>query len=77
MSEQIPSPLSLANPKSLDELFSSDPDDLEKKDFELVIKEMRAQAARWAAAEAAGKRTVKQPKLTAPVNLSLDDLGII
>jgi hypothetical protein len=75
---QPTTPLSAVNPKSLDELFSADPDDLTKPELELVVKEMRAQAARWQVAEAAGKRSApKVPKASASPGLSLEDLGLL
>ena len=70
-------PLSEANPKSLDEIFSSDPGSLSEKELSLVVKELREQSARWTIAETAGKKSApKMPKTSAPVSLSLKDLGL-
>lgn len=75
-----PSPLTEANSKSLEELFSGDPLGFQEQDFQTIVREFRAQAERWAKAEAAGKTrapsAAKTPKLAAPISLTLDDLDI-
>jgi hypothetical protein len=77
-----PNPLSEANPKSLDEIFSGDPSlwATDGPEVRTIVAELRAQAARWAIAEAAGKTRVSSPKLKEPApkleNISLDDLEL-
>jgi hypothetical protein len=75
--EPTSNPLAEAKPQSLDEIFSSDPLGLGEREFETVIRALREEAARWAIAEAAGKRSApKVPKEAAKPGLSLDDLGL-
>jgi hypothetical protein len=61
---------------SLEDLFSKDPRTLEEKDIERIVTTLRMQKAKWADAEASGKKTLKQakPKTTATPLLTLDDL---
>lgn len=75
------SPLEEVNPRSLDEVFNSSPLTHSKEDRALIIAELRAQRAKWAQAEAEGKRAPRpkapaKPKLSSEElkNLSLDDL---
>lgn len=68
------SPLAQTNPKSLDELFEMDPEKLTKEDIEVIVSQMREARARFAAAEAAGK---KAPLMNASgKNLTLEDLDL-
>lgn len=72
MTSLISNPLAEANPQSLDEIFSKDPVNLNDDDIEKVVAELRAQAARFEAAEKTGaNKRVKKAQVT----LSLDDLG--
>lgn len=70
------SALSEANPQSLDELLSRDPEGYSKQDRMLVIKALREQRARYEAAEAAGKaprasKAPAQPTVNNPADLGL------
>jgi len=78
-----PSPLTEADPQSLDIYFNLPPEDLAKPEgtlaLEKIISAMRLQRARWAQAEAAGKTRLpsakKAPKAIA-IGVALDDLGL-
>jgi hypothetical protein len=74
--EPLPSPLIEASPRSLDEIFSSDPLGLTNQELSVVVAELRKQALNWAAAEAAGKRSAPKTKTPVAANVSLDDLGL-
>lgn len=50
-----PSPLAQADPASLNELFLRDPLSLSEQDLDQIVAELRAQRARLAQAQAAGK----------------------
>lgn len=62
------SPLAEANTKSLDYYFSKDPELLTHEDRLELVNALRAQRKNWLAAESAGKRAPKAPKLSATVN---------
>lgn len=64
------SPLTEAQPESLQELFDKDPLSLTDSDVEKIVTELRAARALWVKAEAKGK------KVAAPKNLSLADLDL-
>ena len=56
--------LAEASPDSLTELFSRDPEGYQAQDLDRVIEALRAQRARWAAAEAQGAS--RAPKAKSP-----------
>ena len=80
------SPLSEADPQSLDELFSRLDQHITLNtlrsasacgDLDAVVRELRRQRAAWAKAEAEGKvRAPKATKATPKIQTTLDDLGL-
>ena len=74
------SPLTEADPTSLSELFARDPLELSQRDLEVIVTELRAQRARYVAAQAAGQKPPRVAKAKEPLakglNLSLDELGL-
>lgn len=64
------SPLLEAQAESLQELFDKDPLSLTDSDVEKIVTELRAQRGRWQIAEKKGK------KVSAPKNITLDDLDL-
>lgn len=66
-----PSPLTEADPASLQELFNRDPLSLSDSDIDRIVSELRSQRARWEQ----GQRTKKAPAQNA-VALDLSDLGL-
>lgn len=75
-----PSPLTEADPKSLDMIFSLDPRDLTLPDMDIAIAAMRKWRDSWQIAEAAGKKSApkaaKELKQSAAGITSLKDLGL-
>ena len=74
------SPLAEANPGSLDEFFSKDPEQLTQSDLEVLCTKLRAQREEWLKAEAGGARRAK-PSKGSPVpgggkNFNPEDLGL-
>lgn len=67
MTDQGQSPLTEANPASLDELFSRDPLKLSDSDVDQIIEELRRKRMLWAKAELEGKKAKprKKDELTA------------
>lgn len=85
MTTNSESPLTEADPQSLDALFSMDPLSLTDKDLAVIVRELRKQRERWAAAEAQGKtrapKAASAPagaktKVPASTIKSLADLGL-
>lgn len=83
MSTSPENPLTEADPTSLEEYFSRDPNDLLDKDIALITRALRAQRKTWLAAEAGGatrgtraKAALKAPLSAASPTLSLDDLKL-
>lgn len=76
------SPLSEANPRSLDDLYSADPLSLTDDDVDKITNDLRQKRSLWekedAAAQAQGRaRRPKEYKSAPPKGqLSLDALGI-
>lgn len=76
------SPLSEAEPRSLEELFSRDPLKLTRSDRDAIVRELRAQSERWAQAQSqapSGKRSsgTRPPKITGPLpDIDLTELGL-
>lgn len=74
--------LAEASEDSLSELFSRDPEGFSRQDRDQIVAALRAQRARWAAAEAEGKKAPRQPKAKAgaptavSTSLNLEDLGL-
>jgi len=69
--------LSEASPKSVNELLNSPIEDIpDPEGLDAIIRELRLYRGRQEAAEAAGTRTVRRPKLdiksTGPVNQPFD-----
>lgn len=81
-SEPAVSPLTEANPQSLDALFSADPLSLSDTDLSTIVEELRKQRLRWAAAEASGSTRAPRAAKAAPTKVpassikSLSDLGL-
>lgn len=75
-----PSPLTEADPKSLDYIFSADPRDLTLPEMGIAIAAMRKMRDSWNASETAGKRSApkatKELKQSAEGVASLKDLGL-
>lgn len=77
-----PSPLSEADPKSLDELFAADPLDLTNKNLAALVTELRAHRDHWAKeeSEAQAQSRTRRPKKykAAPPkgSLTLENLGL-
>ena len=83
--EPIQSPLSEAEPASLDELFQRLDSHIAartlnlpgaQKSLDLVIAELRRQRAAWQAAEASGATKAPRAKKVAGTQTTLDDLGL-
>ena len=76
------SPLTEANPLSLDELFSSSPLERSPQEMEIIVRALREKRALWAQEEASGKKSStagrkKAAEKKAPQQeLSLDDLEL-
>lgn len=71
------SPLSEANPASLEELFSTSPLERTPEELKVIVETLRAKRALWAQEELAGKKsssTTKKAPKAAPAEISLDDL---
>jgi len=66
------SPLAEASPKSLDELFSTDPLKLSDSDVDAIIAELRRKRALWAKSEAEGRKAPRTKKDEA----TLEDLSL-
>ena len=66
--------LEKTDPKSLDKLFETDPEELTDGDVGLICERLRAARAQFAKAEAAGKK----PKALTPSGqqLTLEDLNL-
>lgn len=80
-----PSPLSEADPTSLDELFSRLDAHITlntlrgpaaQGDLDAIVRELRRQRAAWAKAEAEGKTRAPRAKATPKVSTNLADLGL-
>lgn len=73
------SPLSEADPRSLDQLLSAAPNTLSREEKLTIITVLREQRTKWKIEDMAkvprGK-AAKAPKIAASPDLSLDDLGI-
>lgn len=79
MPGEIPQSLALreANPTSLDELFSRDPEHYSTQDLDRIVGALREQRERWAKTEAEPKSRAK-PAKAAPrtaQKLSAEDLA--
>lgn len=80
--QQTPSPLSEADPKSLDELYNEDPLALTNDDLDRLVADLRLNRARWAKeeAEAASQGRARRPKTYKPKvpkgQLKLSDIGL-
>lgn len=83
--QQPTSPLSEADPRSLDELFARLDQHITLNtlrgpaataDLDAVVSELRRQRAAWARAEAEGKTRAPRAKATPRVSTSLGDLGL-
>jgi hypothetical protein len=74
------SPLETASPKSLEELFNTDPALFTGPDDPRVVEiveALRRDRARWIEKEkAAPKEKAKKEKVAATLDLNLDDLGL-
>jgi len=55
--------LSEASVSSLDEYFSKDPLELQKRDIEIIVEEYRKMRQRWQVAEAAGKKSLPKKEI--------------
>lgn len=77
---EVQSPLSEAEPTSLQELFSRDPFKMSTQDFQQVIAEIRAHYKRLETATANGQKPrqarVHQPQAPFTGGVNFDDLGI-
>jgi hypothetical protein len=58
--------LAEASPDSLGELFSRDPFSYTQLDRQRIVVELRAQRARWQAAEDAGRKAPRAQKAASP-----------
>ena len=58
--------LAEASPESISDLLSRDPEHYTPDDWLRVIGTYREQRERWAKAEAAGAKSIKQPKIAGP-----------
>lgn len=67
------SPLSLVNPKSLNELFNTSPDELTDAEVAVIVAKFQADRLLFLAnpAKKAGAK-----KVAADLNMSIDDLGL-
>lgn len=70
------SPLSDANPASLDEFMSRDPGGLSDIEFDRMIAEYRRQRTIWEKADAAERAKPRGSRRAAGVKTSLGDLGL-
>lgn len=71
--------LAEANPNSLSELLSRDPQGFSRVDRDKAVAALRAQRAKWEAAEAAGVKVPKAVKLserTLTAKRNAEDLGL-
>jgi hypothetical protein len=74
-----PSPLAQADPASLNELFLRDPLSLSEQDIDQIVAELRAQRARLAQAQAAGKprrQATTKAKATLGQKIDIDMLEL-
>lgn len=69
-------PLTQANPQSLETLFNKDPLTLTESDIEIIILKLREERARWNQEENKKKSAPKTPKTAATQNLTLGDLDL-
>ena len=85
MPDQVPdlallnSPLTEAEPESLDELFSRDPLELSTQDINKIVAHLRSLRHQWAADEAAGATKARKKGKAAPApkeTISLEQLQI-
>lgn len=72
-------PVTQADPTSLNELFSRDPESLQQVDLEKIVTYFRDLRKKWDLAEASGKKSLskkaaKEPLQPPPANLSIEDL---
>lgn len=71
--------LAEASPDSLSELLSRDPQGWSRVDRDRVVRDLRAQRAKWEAAEAAGAKAPKAVKVsdrTLTAKRNAEDLGL-
>jgi hypothetical protein len=69
-------PLNEASPRSLEEIFSSDPLNLTRQDRDVIVSELRRARENWIKEEASGKKRSSAGKAPPPPNLKLSDLGL-
>jgi hypothetical protein len=69
-------PLSEADPKSLDALFARDPLALTDDDVRAIASKLRQDRGRWMQEDIGKKQSRGQPKKDADPNLKLEDLGL-
>ena len=69
----IESPLTEADPQSLNILFDKDPLELTDQDIDAIVAELRKARTEWATEESSKSKS-KASKVTA--NLSLEDLDL-
>lgn len=85
--EPVGSPVETANPQSLSELFSRDPEDLQSNDLDTITAELRRMRVKWQTDEAAGKKSTRKSPTqkeiidktalaAANAAIDLDDLGL-
>ena len=69
-----PSPLSEADPKSLEEIFSLDPLKLSRSDRDVIVTELRRARAKWEDVKTSPSKGA--PKVPVDPNMSFEDLGL-
>ncbi len=71
-----PSPLSEVDPQSLNQLFSTAPDELTDAQVDKIVLALEQDRKKFLEAEAAPKAAKKAPKVAADPGLSIDDLEL-
>lgn len=66
-----------ASPESLSDLFSRDPEGYSNQDLDRIIEALRAQRARWQAAEAAGAKPASRSAKSAAARIITDPKATI
>ena len=74
-SSDSPSPLSQVSPKSLNDIFSKDPELVTDEEIALVVQQLRADKARFDIEEKAPKKQ-KAPKVKLDPNAKIEDIGL-
>lgn len=70
------SPRVEVSPRSIDDLFAADPNDLTEADFRQIISEFRAKRDIWEKAEHEKQTGGKKPKAVAGPTVKLDETDL-